>query len=714
MPDRANSNRTTGWICLLLLLSTLVVYWPVFSSEFVSFDDPCYVTENAQVQAGLAWNSLRWALTAHPVGNWHPLTWISHMLDCELWRLDPAGHHFTNLLLHVANSILLFLLLRRMTGAQWRSALVAALFAWHPLRVESVAWVSERKDVLSTLFWVLTIWAYSRYAEFKIQNSKFKNGDRNAEFKIQNSDESRARAERCSKFKIKQHAWYRAALVLFALGLMAKPMLVTLPFLLLLLDFWPLRRTPVSLKVFGRDFSLAAASDGNADSGMTWKQLIWEKLPFLALSCVSSGITLWAQSYAVGSLGFSIGHRLANAFLSYFGYVEKLFWPIPLAVMYPYPRTLAPGRLALAILVVSGLTFLALRCACTRRYLFTGWFWFLGTLVPVIGLVQVGDQAMADRYTYVPLIGLSIMLVWGVYDLVKRWQPGVVALGSLAVLALVACLPLTHAQLGCWQNSITLFDHALRITSNNYPAEYNLGMVYFQRKQWDAARQHFAAAARIYPNHPEARHALALTLIEQGVTGDAIDQLTIELELATNHWEGHYRLGLVLANQGKDRDALDHFSQAVRINPTNAPARISLATALCNTGQPREAIAQYQEALKLNPDTTEALNNLAWILATSPKAELRNGDEAVRLAERACHLTGFQQARMVGTLGVAYAEAGRFDEAVATTEKAGDLAAAAGNLELAGKSRKLAELFRTRQPIHESDGTAPAPAQANP
>jgi protein O-mannosyl-transferase len=685
-PNGADKPLVPVLICAMLALVTLAVYWPVTRCEFVSFDDPYYVTQNAQVQAGLTWENLRWALTAKPVGNWHPLTWISHMVDCELCGLDPAGHHFTNLLLHVANSILLFLLLRRMTGAVWRSALVAALFAWHPLRVESVAWVSERKDVLSTLFWVLTIWAYGRYTEFKIQDSKS---------------------------SIEARTWYRMTLVFFALGLLAKPMLVTLPFLLLLLDFWPLRRTPAILRVFGRDIDIAGASAEKTGCGTPFKQLILEKLPLLALSVVSCAITLWAQSFAVGSLGHSIWHRLGNAILAYFGYLEKLFWPVDLVVVYPYPSVLAIGRLAVAILVVGGLTWLSLRCARTRRYLFTGWFWFLGTLVPVIGLVQVGDQGMADRYTYVPLIGVSIMLVWGVFDLVKSRRPAIIALGSLAVLALATCLPLTRAQLRPWQNSVALFQHALRLTTNNYPAEFNLGIVYFERRQWDAARQHFSAAANIYPKHPEARHALALTLIEQGVVGDAIDQLTIALQLATNHWEGHYRLGLVLANQGKVQEALGHFASAVRINPTNAPARHNLATALRNTGQPREAIVQYREAVKLDPQFPEPLNALAWILSTHPDPQIRNGMEAVPLAERACQLTRYQAPLMLMTLGAAYAEAGRFEEAAATVKMAEPQATAGGNEELAEKCRKMTELFASRQPYHEPAVIA-APAQKQP
>jgi protein O-mannosyl-transferase len=655
-PNRARPSPVIFVICALLAAVTLAVYWPVTRCEFVSFDDPDYVTRNPQVQAGLTGSSLRWSVTAHPVGNWHPVTWISHMADCAVWGLDPAGHHFTSVLLHAINSVLLFLLLRRMTGALWRSALVAAVFAWHPLRVESVAWVSERKDVLSTFFWMLTIWAYVRYAE---KRSRAESREPNA------GPETVSLDVRPSTFD------YGLALVFFALGLLAKPMLVTLPFLLLLLDYWPLYRTPAVSRVCGRQLRLAPAPAENPAAAASPGQLILEKVPFLALSLVSCVITFRAQSYAVGSLGYSLWHRLGNALLSYFGYLEKLFWPARLAVIYPYPRVLPAGRLAIALLVVGALTFLALRCARTRRYLFTGWFWYLGTLVPVIGLVQVGDQAMADRYSYVPLIGVMLLLVWGGYDLVKSSRAGIQALGSLAVVALVACLPLTRAQLRSWQNSVALFEHALRVTADNDAAEYNLGLLYFERGAWDAAREHFSVAAGLSPRRTEARHALALTLIEQGVEGDAIDRLAVELQQATNHWEGHHRLGLVLANEGKHR----------------------------------EAIVQYREAIKLAPPKPEVLEALAWLLATHPDPAIRNGAEAVALAEQACRLTNFQAPQMLLTLAVAYAEVGRFEEAAATVRKAETQATAANNAELMEKCRKLTERFAARQPVHEPEVT---------
>jgi protein O-mannosyl-transferase len=701
-------------ICALLALVTLAVYWPVFQCEFVNYDDPYYVTGNPQVRAGLTWAGLCWAFTTRYCFNWYPLTWISHMLDCDWYGLEPAGHHATSLLLHIANTVLVFLMVRRMTGAQWRSAFVAALFALHPMHVESVAWVAERKDVLSTFFVLLTIRAYLRYAE-KPERGR-----------------------------------YLAVAGLFALGLMAKPMLVTLPCLLLLLDFWPLRRMPATVRAFGRDVILAEPSLATQNRSTPLGRLVLEKLPLLALSVVSSAITLSARAEPVGAGGSvgSIAGRLGSAVVAYGRYLAKMLWPANLVVYYPQPRAWPAGYLVLAAAVVAGLSILAVWQLRKRPYLFTGWFWFIGTLVPVIGLVQFWMQSLADRYTYIPSIGLFLALAWGGYDLAKQWSIPTSLTGVAAALVVAMCIPLTHTQLGYWRNSTALFEHALQLTSNNFVAEYNLGVTFFERGQLDPAVQHFARACGIMPEYAEAQRSLGQTLLLQGkfeeaigpsraalrrdpdsaaahyVLGTALGRrgdlaearphLEAALHLAPTFWEAHDELGVVLMKQGDVPGAQAHFTEALRLSPMNAEVCNHLAALLKQSGRTKEAVTLYRQVLDLNPQMPEALNALAWILATYPDRDVRNGEEAVSLAERACQLTAYQEPRFVGTLGAAYAEAGRFEEAVTAAEKAEASATAAGNRDVAEESRKMAEIFRARQPVRESAAAAAAPAQENP
>src|SRR5882724_8415014 len=430
---------STRWrsifICVSLVAITLTIYWPVHNHAFIVLDDQDYLVRNPQVQGGITGASLHWAFTQSYAGNWHPLTWISHMLDCQSFGLNPGPHHLVNVAFHIATSLLLFLVLRQLTRILWQSAFIAALFALHPLHVESVAWASERKDVLSAFFFVLTIWAYARYVEIKSQRSEVRS----------------------------RKGWFALSLMLFALGLMSKSMLVTLPFVLLLLDFWPLNRLPFSNSKFPRD---------------RLKTLIIEKVPFFLLTAIVCGVTIWSQSasHAVGSTEkFPVPDRIANSFTAYLGYIEKMFWPAKLSVFYPFPTEPRIEQAVVASLLLIIVTAFAFLNAKRRPYLLMGWPWFLGTLVPVIGLVQVGSHALADRYFYLPSIGLLIVITWGAVEIATTWKYRKFILGFSAATLVLTCSVLTAKQVGFWKNDYTLFTHAAEVDDQNYIAWSILG-----------------------------------------------------------------------------------------------------------------------------------------------------------------------------------------------------------------------------------------------
>jgi protein O-mannosyl-transferase len=802
--DRTDNGRDGLLIGVLLAAVTLAVYLPVLQAQFITFDDTLYVTDNPQVQSGLTWNAVRWAFTQSHAANWHPATWLSHMVDCQLYRLKPLGHHLTSLLLHTANTLLLFGLLRRLTGALWRSAFVAALFALHPLHVESVAWVAERKDVLSTCFFLLTLGAYASYAR-------------------------KSEARRPKAKGLPPAILYALALCFFALGLMSKPMLVTVPCVLLLLDYWPLQR--FQLKTGGSSVKAAF-------------RLALEKAPFLALSAASCVVTLIAQrkggalASLEGGSAVSLEARLINTPISYVWYLVKLVWPSDLAVIYPYVRTWPLEKVLLATALLVVVTAVALWQGRRRPYLLVGWLWYLGTLVPVIGLVKVGAQAIADRYMYIPSIGLLVILAWGVADLTASWGHRAVPLGVGALGVLTACALATGAQLLHWQNSESLFRHTLAVTKNNYLACNNLGYYFAQQGQPESAKRFYRAAIEIAPTFLGARNNLGVALISQkkydeaiatleelvrispesvpgrsnlgaalncaGKADDAVRHLREAIRLNPEYSLAHYNLGnallqkdklaeaetefrltaklnpyyaeayvnlgLALARQGKFSEATAEFKRALALQPNLAPARFGLGEALVDQGkleegiaelgevvrlqpnyQPawfqlglaqarrgklaeaaqafsaalrlkpddadahcqlagvltgqhkaREALDEYQAALKLLPDFPEALNNLAWLLATNPNADLRDGRKAVKLAERACRLTDHKQAQLLGTLAAAYAEAGRFGEAAAMAEKAKALADQSNQPELAARNQKLRDLYRAGQPARDT------------
>ncbi len=555
--------------CAALSLVVFLVFSPALRNNFIHYDDADYVTDNPHVKAGLTVAGVAWAFTTGHAANWHPLTWISHMADCELYGLKPWGHHLTNILLHSLSTVLLFLALRRMTGANWRSLIVALVFGLHPLRVESVAWLAERKDVLSTFFWMLTMLAYLRYVR-----------------------ESKARSPKSKVF-------YGLALLCFACGLMSKPMLVTLPFVLLLLDWWPLQRI---CDLQGEK----TARPGSISPG----RAALEKLPFLALAMGSSVVTFLVQQRGdVMSVDVSLILRLENAMVSYCRYLGKLFWPLDLAVFYPHPLHWPAGVIAmcgLILLVISGFAF-ALRKS--RPYFAVGWCWFLGTLVPAIGLVQVGSQSMADRYSYVPTIGIIFIFVWGGFEFLKR----VPRAKSVAVAALsagiIGCIFLTTRQIGYWQDSETLFRHALAVTTNNPVALLNLGEAVSGRGQAEEALAYYREALRIQPGYFEAMNNIGVQLIKLQRVGEAIPVLKDALK-AQDAPIAHNNLGQALSDAGDYDAAIEQFRAALKLRPDYPNAQANWGLALAGKRQVDEAIPHFQEAIRLDPYHFDAQNNL--------------------------------------------------------------------------------------------------------
>lgn len=542
-------------IAPVLLILTFVAFSQARHNDFFEYDDNQYVTNNPEVQHGITRESLAWAFTTGHASNWHPLTWISHMLDCRLYGLNPGGHHLTSLWIHMANVLFLFLLLRRMTSAVWPSAFVAAVFAVHPLAVESVAWVAERKNVLSTFFWFLTMWLHVSYA-------------------------ARPSPTR-----------YLAVAVALALGLMAKPMLVTLPLVLLLADFWPLKR-----------FESRSPRD-----------LVVEKIPLLAISASSSWVTILVQrNYAAAAIEtVELPLRISNAFVSYIKYIAFMLWPSGLTFFYPHPGPALPawqafGSAALLLAISAWVIFSARRFP----YLAMGWFWYVVTLVPVIGIVQVGRQAMADRYTYVPLIGLYIAIAWGVKELVEKKKLPVMAPALAGIAILAVLMKCTWIQVSYWRTNVTLYEHSVRVTEKNYLAHFNLASALQSQGQTDQAIAHYSEAIRANPTYTKARLNLGRVYAQQGKYSDAIAQYTEALRIEPNYADAHNNLGSVLARQGKLDEAIGHFSQTLKIAPAHLNALNNMGAALLQKGKYAESASYFSEAVRLNPNFTEARNNL--------------------------------------------------------------------------------------------------------
>jgi tetratricopeptide (TPR) repeat protein len=696
------ASRFSPWwvvaICLALAGLTWTVFGQTLRHDFINYDDNLYVYENPNVVSGLTQPAILWAFTHTHAGNWHPLTSLSHMLDCQVYGLNPRGHHFTNVLLHTLAVVLLFLFLQQVTSAPWRSAFVAAVFAVHPLRVESVAWIAERKDVLSGVFFMLTLLAYARYVSGK--RSLFR---------------------------------YLSVAFFFALGLMAKPMLVTLPLVLLLLDYWPLCR-------FG---SHLLENDANFAHRSIFSRLVVEKIPLFLLSLLSSLLTWWAQQGFMRSTSeIPLALRVENAIVSYVRYLQQLLWPADLAPFYPHPQAMPLLLVVAAALLLVAISAVALYYGRKRPYLITGWGWYLIMLLPVIGLVQVGEQALADRYTYLSQIGIVLAITWAAADAtagIRRSQRFVAFTAVAAIVALAWCA--CH-QTRYWRNSESLWLHTLAVTENNSLAHNNLGEVWSRSGRVDDAIREYQAALKITPESPLARNNLGLNFLKQGKIAEAIqefrrvlsrDPQSIKarfgladallrsgrateavaeyekaLSINPDHVQGHLALGHALMGAGRLADAVAQFKIAVQLQPNHAHARNSLATAFAAKQQWGEAIRCWRETLEIDPNNVAAQSGLAWTLATAPDPTLRNGPEALAISQRFSQTSGASNPVLLRVLAAAYAEAGRFPEAIETIERGITLATSQGRADLAAVLQGDLKLLQSAQPLRDA-GKSPIP-----
>lgn len=669
-------------ICAALVIATLVAYEPIRHNGFVNYDDNGYITENRNVTGGITHDSVILAFTKLYAANWHPLTWFSHMLDYQLFGLNPPGHHSVSVLIHIVNALLLFWILNSISSSLWASAFVAAVFALHPLQVESVAWAAERKTVLSGLFWLLTMAAYIHYA--------------------------------------RKPGFGRYMLLLFVFGLciMTKPVVVTLPLVLLLLDYWPLER-------------------------IRWGQigrLILEKIPLLVMSAVLSVITIIAQKSGKAVISLDIiplDTRIANVFSSYIKYIGKLLWPSGLAVFYPssypaIPKTTTAVYILLFILISAISIYIGRR----RKYMAVGWLWFVGTLVPMIGLVQAGYQVMANRYMYLSMLGLLIIIAMAGKELIAKYPRLKTIAAITGVISLSCLLVLTRMQVRHWQNSLTLFEYALKTTKNNPVIETYYGCaLFYEAGQLDEAEKHLSNAVRISPTFAKAISNLGRVYIKQGKTNEAISCFTNLLRQNENSADGHYDLALSLGMQKKYDEAIKHLARTLEIEPNYPDADNKMGIALLATGKPDDSIRYFNEALRINKDKSEVygnlgtaymrlgrygpgiynfnkaveqkpdsivnLNRLAWALATVEDTSLRNANKAIEAAGRACELTGNKEAEYLDTLAMTYAAAGRFEEAKTTAEKALNIAKSSGREDLAGEIEKRIKLYEARQPYRQ-------------
>ena len=581
------STTQIRWVVAVLALGTLLLFAPVRNFELVNFDDDVFVHDNQHVRQGFTWAGVKWAFLSADIDYWRPLSWLSHMLDVELFGLAPGGHHVTSVLLHALNAVVLFFALRALTGRLWPAAFVAALFAWHPLHVESVAWIAERKDVLCALFWFLGLWAYAQHA-------------------------------RAPSVK-------RLALVAgcFLLGLMSKPMILTFPFLLLVLDVWPLRRVE-----FTGDWR---------ELGARLRPLVGEKLPLFLLVAIAAVATFQAQR-EVGAMEAegvrSLGARLANALIAYVRYVGLVFWPADLAILHPLPSAWPMWQVAGAAALLAGFTGWCVSRLAPEPWLAAGWFWFLGTLVPVIGVVQVGAQSFASRYTYVPLVGLFVALIWLGDDLLRRRQVGRTGLWCGALVVLGLCSLGTRQALAHWRNGLTVFEQAVRVTRDNHVAMTNLGNNLARLGNHQRAMELYQQALRLHPRSVEAHYNFASSLGDMGQLEAAERHYREALRLQPGHARTHNNLANLLADTGRVPEAIQHYEASLRHQPANVEARFNFGITLADTGRPAEAIAQFEAAVRLRPDFTRARLQLVNLFtrAGNLPAAIAHNDELLRHA----------------------------------------------------------------------------------
>ena len=734
---------------VLIVLAVVTIFAQTGRYDFINCDDDYYVYENPDIANGLTWQSVAWAFTTSHAANWHPLTWMSHMLDYQLYGLKPGGHHWTNVALHAAAALVLLAALLRMTGAVWPSIAVAAVFAIHPLRVESVAWVAERKDVLSGLLFMATLLAYAHYAT-------------------------------------RRFSWirYLAVMSCYALGLMAKPMLVTLPLVLLLLDYWPLQRSRHRAPCHGRcavrpgaptpPHTVPDAGGCSCDTIdlRAFGRLLLEKVPLLALAAASCAATLWAQSRLEAiktAEQVAWPWRVSNAIVSYVAYLGQMFYPVDLAAYYPHPF----GRLPIWKTVGAAFLLLAISAAVIawgrkRPYLIVGWLWYLGTLVPVIGLVQVGTQAHADRYTYLTQIGIYVLLAWGVADLSKTWRWRRVICGGAAAVMGAALIGCAWQQASYWRDAVTVWGHAAACVPDNDFAHNNMGVALVAQGRQDEAIEHYRKAVAINPNyttaqnnlginlyqkgkpdeavahfeqalvvspdfaeahdnmatalyslgkkdlaiehyrkalaaapqHARAHSNLGAVLFDQGKTEEAIEQYREALRFAPDWDSVHRNLGLALERQGHFAEAIEHYEHALRSNPQSALVERDLGTALMRLKKFGPAVVHFRRAVELAPADLALAADLAWLLATCPQNDVRDGAKAIGLARRVCEATGYTNIQALNVLAAAYAEVGNFSEAEATTLKALSLISTPST-PMERELRQRLQLYRSGNPYRD-------------
>jgi tetratricopeptide (TPR) repeat protein len=599
---------------VVLFVLAVCTFLPTLRNDFINFDDPVYVTENVHVNLGLSWASFKWAFHGTDGGIWLPLTWISHMLDCQIYGLKPWGHHLTSVLIHATTTVFVFLWLFRMTGAKWRSFVVAALFGLHPLRVESVAWVAERKDVLSVMFWFLTLLAYTEYAKRRTEHSGTK--------------------------KV-----YALTLLFFVLGLMCKPMLVTLPFVLLLLDYWPLNRLQDRKSV---------------------SQLLFEKWPFFVLSMLGSVIAYTAEKHEKIVVSLALlppSYRIENALISYVQYIGKTFWPQNLCVFYPYPEHISLVTVCLAAILLVIVSVVSIWQWRRQPYLLIGWLWFLGTLLPVIGLVQLGEQAMADRYTYIPEIGLLFCVVWGGYALTKTWKRQVLILSMTAMAVIIACMMLTYRQIGYWRDNETLFGHAIAITEDNETAHMQRGVALLQEGYVNEAMGDFQKSLEINPHDDDVYDYIGVALCQLGRTNEAIAFYKKALEINPTVAEGYNNMGSASFQMGRTTEAINYFQKSLEIQPNDALECDNLGLALSKLGRTAEAIDCYKKGLTINPDDAETYSDLGSALYQQGRM-----DEAIACYKKVLELKP-DNVPAYNNLGTVLCQVGRMDEAISYFEK---------------------------------------------